>query len=64
VSLLISTFIHEDLLLLGPPTRIRDGIAWLAAVGVEWIMLGLQAVGSESLARQAERMIASAGTLR
>jgi alkanesulfonate monooxygenase SsuD/methylene tetrahydromethanopterin reductase-like flavin-dependent oxidoreductase (luciferase family) len=54
----------DDVLLLGPPARIREGVARLAAAGVEWITLGPQAVGSESLAQQAERMIASAGIIR
>jgi hypothetical protein len=41
-----------------------EGIARLAAAGVEWITLGPQAVGPESLAQQAERMIASMGIIR
>jgi alkanesulfonate monooxygenase SsuD/methylene tetrahydromethanopterin reductase-like flavin-dependent oxidoreductase (luciferase family) len=54
----------DDVLLLGPPARIREGIARLAAAGVEWITLGPQAVGPESLAQQAERIIASAEIIR
>ena len=34
-------------------------IARLAEAGVEWITLGPQAVASESLAQQAERMTAT-----
>jgi alkanesulfonate monooxygenase SsuD/methylene tetrahydromethanopterin reductase-like flavin-dependent oxidoreductase (luciferase family) len=54
----------DDVLLLGSPGRIREGIARLAAAGVTWITLGPQAVGPESLVRQAERMIASVEQIR
>lgn len=47
----------DEVLLLGPPSRIREGIDRLARAGVEWITLGPQAVLTESLAQQAERMI-------
>jgi alkanesulfonate monooxygenase SsuD/methylene tetrahydromethanopterin reductase-like flavin-dependent oxidoreductase (luciferase family) len=56
----LSDSLLDDVLLLGPPARIREGIVRLAAAGVEWITLGPQAVGPESLAQQAERVIASA----
>jgi alkanesulfonate monooxygenase SsuD/methylene tetrahydromethanopterin reductase-like flavin-dependent oxidoreductase (luciferase family) len=49
----------DEVLLLGPPSRIREGIERLARAGVEWITLGPQAVATDSLARQAERMIAA-----
>jgi len=49
----------DDVVLLGSPPRIREGIERLAEAGVEWITMGPQAVGPESLARQAERMIAT-----
>jgi alkanesulfonate monooxygenase SsuD/methylene tetrahydromethanopterin reductase-like flavin-dependent oxidoreductase (luciferase family) len=48
----------DEVLLLGPPARIREGIERFARAGVEWITLGPQAVTTDSLARQAERMIA------
>jgi hypothetical protein len=60
----LSDSLLDDVLLLGPPARIRDGIARLAAAGVEWITLGPQAVGPESLVQQAERIIANAGIIR
>jgi alkanesulfonate monooxygenase SsuD/methylene tetrahydromethanopterin reductase-like flavin-dependent oxidoreductase (luciferase family) len=60
----LSDALLDDVLLLGPPARIRDGIARLAAAGVDWITLGPQAVGPETLVQQAERMIASAATIR
>jgi alkanesulfonate monooxygenase SsuD/methylene tetrahydromethanopterin reductase-like flavin-dependent oxidoreductase (luciferase family) len=47
----------DDVLLLGSPARIREGIARFAEAGVDWITLGPQAVGAESLAQQAQRMI-------
>jgi hypothetical protein len=46
-------------LLLGSSSRIREGIARLGEAGVEWITMGPQAVAPESLAQQAERMIAT-----
>jgi hypothetical protein len=55
----LSVALLDEVLLLGPPTRIREGIARLAEAGVEWITLGPQAVASESLAQQAERMTAT-----
>lgn len=55
----LSDALLDDVLLLGSPSRIREGIARLAEAGVEWITLGPQAVASESLAQQAERMIAT-----
>jgi alkanesulfonate monooxygenase SsuD/methylene tetrahydromethanopterin reductase-like flavin-dependent oxidoreductase (luciferase family) len=55
----LSDALLDEVLLLGPPTRIREGIARLAEAGVEWITLGPQAVASESLAQQAERMTAT-----
>jgi hypothetical protein len=48
----------DEVVLLGPPARIREGIDRFARAGVEWITLGPQAVATDSLARQAERMIA------
>jgi alkanesulfonate monooxygenase SsuD/methylene tetrahydromethanopterin reductase-like flavin-dependent oxidoreductase (luciferase family) len=55
----LSDALLDDVLLLGPPARIREGIARLAEAGVEWITLGPQAVAPESLAQQAERTIAT-----
>jgi alkanesulfonate monooxygenase SsuD/methylene tetrahydromethanopterin reductase-like flavin-dependent oxidoreductase (luciferase family) len=55
----LSDTLLDDVLLLGPPSRIREGIARLAEAGVEWITLGPQAVAPESLAQQAERMTAT-----
>ena len=60
----LSDALLDDVLLLGPPARIRDGIARLAAAGVEWITLGPQAVGAETLVQQAERLIAGAAIIR
>jgi alkanesulfonate monooxygenase SsuD/methylene tetrahydromethanopterin reductase-like flavin-dependent oxidoreductase (luciferase family) len=54
----LSDVLLDDVVLLGPPSRIREGIDRLARAGVEWITLGPQAVATHSLARQAERMIA------
>jgi alkanesulfonate monooxygenase SsuD/methylene tetrahydromethanopterin reductase-like flavin-dependent oxidoreductase (luciferase family) len=53
----LSDALLDDVLLLGPPSRIREGIDRFARAGVEWITMGPQAVASDSLARQAERMI-------
>ena len=53
----LSDTLLDDVLLLGPPSRIREGIDRFARAGVEWITMGPQAVASDSLARQAERMI-------
>jgi alkanesulfonate monooxygenase SsuD/methylene tetrahydromethanopterin reductase-like flavin-dependent oxidoreductase (luciferase family) len=55
----LSDALLDDVVLLGSPPRIREGIERLAEAGVEWITMGPQAVGPESLARQAERMIAT-----
>lgn len=49
----------DDVLLLGPPARIREGIDRFARAGVEWLLLGPQAVVPDSLARQAERTISA-----
>jgi alkanesulfonate monooxygenase SsuD/methylene tetrahydromethanopterin reductase-like flavin-dependent oxidoreductase (luciferase family) len=49
----------DDVVLLGPPSRIRDGIDRFARAGVDWITLGPQAVASDSLARGAELTIAA-----
>jgi alkanesulfonate monooxygenase SsuD/methylene tetrahydromethanopterin reductase-like flavin-dependent oxidoreductase (luciferase family) len=49
----------DEVLLLGPPARIREGIDRFARAGVDWITMGPQAVAPESLARQAERMVAT-----
>jgi alkanesulfonate monooxygenase SsuD/methylene tetrahydromethanopterin reductase-like flavin-dependent oxidoreductase (luciferase family) len=55
----LSDALLDEVLLLGPPSRIREGIARLGEAGVEWITLGPQAVAPESLAQQAERMVAA-----
>jgi 5,10-methylenetetrahydromethanopterin reductase len=55
----LSDALLDDVLLLGPPSRIREGIDRFARAGVEWITMGPQAVAPDSLARQAERMIAA-----
>ena len=55
----LSDALLDDVLLLGSPSRIREGIERLAEAGVEWITLGPQVVAPESLAQQAERMIAT-----
>jgi hypothetical protein len=55
----LSDSLLDEVLLLGSPSRIREGIARLAEAGVEWITLGPQAVAPQSLARQAERAIAA-----
>jgi alkanesulfonate monooxygenase SsuD/methylene tetrahydromethanopterin reductase-like flavin-dependent oxidoreductase (luciferase family) len=49
----------DEVVLLGSPSRIREGIERFARAGVEWITLGPQAVATDSLARQAERAIAA-----
>ncbi len=53
----LSDALLDDVILLGSPSRIREGIDRFARAGVEWITMGPQAVGSDSLAQQAERMI-------
>jgi alkanesulfonate monooxygenase SsuD/methylene tetrahydromethanopterin reductase-like flavin-dependent oxidoreductase (luciferase family) len=55
----LSDTLLDEVLLLGSPSRIREGIARLGEAGVEWITMGPQAVAPESLAQQAERMIAT-----
>jgi alkanesulfonate monooxygenase SsuD/methylene tetrahydromethanopterin reductase-like flavin-dependent oxidoreductase (luciferase family) len=52
----LSDALLDEVLLLGSPSRIREGIARFAEAGVEWITMGPQAVASESLAQQAQRM--------
>jgi alkanesulfonate monooxygenase SsuD/methylene tetrahydromethanopterin reductase-like flavin-dependent oxidoreductase (luciferase family) len=59
----LSDALLDDVVLLGSPARIRKGIARLGEAGVEWITLGPQAVAPESLAQQAERMIATLSPL-
>ncbi|HSE05036.1 MAG TPA: LLM class flavin-dependent oxidoreductase [Methylomirabilota bacterium] len=49
----------DEVVLLGSPSRIREGIERFARAGVEWITLGPQAVATDALARQAERAIAA-----
>ena len=49
----------DEVLLLGPPARIREGIDRFARAGVDWITMGPQAAAPDSLARQAERMVAT-----
>jgi len=49
----------DDVVLLGSPARIQEGIDRFAQAGVQWITLGPQAVATESLARRAERVIAT-----
>lgn len=55
----LSDALLDDVLLLGPAARVHEGIARFAGAGVQWITMGPQAVGSDSLARQAERVIAA-----
>ena len=59
IGLALSDTLLDDVVLLGPPSRIREGIDRFARAGVEWITMGPQSVASDSLARQAERMIAA-----
>ena len=50
----------DGVLLLGPPSRIREGIDRFARAGVQWITLGPQAIAADSLAQaRAERVIAT-----
>ena len=49
----------DDVLLLGPPARIREGIDRFTRAGVQWITMGPQAIAADSLARQAERVVAT-----
>jgi len=55
----LSDALLDDTVLLGSPARIREGIERFAQAGVEWITMGPQAVATDSLAQQAERMIAA-----
>jgi alkanesulfonate monooxygenase SsuD/methylene tetrahydromethanopterin reductase-like flavin-dependent oxidoreductase (luciferase family) len=48
----------DEVVLLGPPSRIREGIDRFARAGVDWITMGPQAVATDSLVRQAGQMIA------
>jgi alkanesulfonate monooxygenase SsuD/methylene tetrahydromethanopterin reductase-like flavin-dependent oxidoreductase (luciferase family) len=54
----LSDVLLDDVVLLGPPSRIREGIDRLARAGVGWITMGPQAVATHSLAQQAQLMIA------
>jgi 5,10-methylenetetrahydromethanopterin reductase len=54
----LSDALLDEVLLLGSPSRIREGIARFAEAGVEWITMGPQAVATESLAQQALRLTA------
>ena len=47
----------DDVVLLGSPSRIREGIERFARAGVEWITMGPQPVATDSLMQQAERMM-------
>lgn len=55
----LSDALLDEVLLLGSPSRIREGIARFAEAGVDWITMGPQAVAPESLAQQAERMVST-----
>ena len=55
----LSDALLDDVVLLGSARRIREGIDRFARAGVEWITLGPQAVASDALAQQAERVIAA-----
>jgi alkanesulfonate monooxygenase SsuD/methylene tetrahydromethanopterin reductase-like flavin-dependent oxidoreductase (luciferase family) len=55
----LSDALLDDVVLLGSPSRIREGIDRFARAGVEWITMGPQPVATDSLARQAERVIAA-----
>ena len=55
----LSDALLDDVVLLGSPSRIREGIDRFARAGVEWIIMGPQSVASDSLGQQAERMIAA-----
>jgi alkanesulfonate monooxygenase SsuD/methylene tetrahydromethanopterin reductase-like flavin-dependent oxidoreductase (luciferase family) len=55
----LSDALLDEVLLLGSPSRIREGIARFAEAGVEWITMGPQAVAQESLAQQAQRMVST-----
>ena len=55
----LSDALLDEVLLLGSPARIREGIARFGEAGVEWITMGPQAIASESLVQQAQRMTAA-----
>ena len=55
----LSDALLDDVVLLGSPSRIREGIDRFARAGVEWITMGPPAVATDSLGQQAERMIAT-----
>ena len=55
----LSDALLDDVVLLGSPSRIREGIDRFARAGVEWITMGPQAVATDSLGQQAERVIAT-----
>jgi alkanesulfonate monooxygenase SsuD/methylene tetrahydromethanopterin reductase-like flavin-dependent oxidoreductase (luciferase family) len=55
----LSDALLDEVLLLGSPSRIREGIARFAEAGVDWITMGPQSVASESLAQQTGRVVST-----
>ena len=53
----LSDRLLDGLLLVGPPARCHDRLAALHEAGVDWVLLGPQRVGRQSLAEQAEILI-------
>jgi alkanesulfonate monooxygenase SsuD/methylene tetrahydromethanopterin reductase-like flavin-dependent oxidoreductase (luciferase family) len=60
----LSDRLLDEVLLVGPAARCRDQLADLEKAGVEWVLLGPQRVGNQSLVDQARvliRQLAPAG---
>jgi alkanesulfonate monooxygenase SsuD/methylene tetrahydromethanopterin reductase-like flavin-dependent oxidoreductase (luciferase family) len=53
----LSDALLDDVVLVGSPARIREGIDRFARAGVEWITMGPQPVSTDSPGQQAERII-------
>jgi alkanesulfonate monooxygenase SsuD/methylene tetrahydromethanopterin reductase-like flavin-dependent oxidoreductase (luciferase family) len=53
----ISDRLLDSVLLVGPASRCRDGLAGFREAGVDWALLGPQRVGDEGLAEQAHVLV-------